>query len=31
MEGVNGLMIAADVFGQGHFTEYPSDKATVAL
>ena len=31
MEGVNGLMIAADVKGDGHFTEYPSDKPSVAL
>lgn len=31
MEGVNGLMIAADIIGQGHITEYPSDKSSVAL
>lgn len=31
MEGVNGLMIAADVVGEGHITEYPSDKPSVAL
>ena len=31
MEGVNGFLIAADVEGVGHFTEYPSDKETVAL
>ena len=31
MEGVNGLMVAADIYGDGHFTEYPSDKPTVAL
>ncbi len=31
MEGVNGLMIAADVEGDGHYTDYPSDKETVAL
>ena len=31
MEGVNGMMIAADVEGPGHFTKYPSDKPTVAL
>lgn len=31
MEGVNGLMIAADTVGVGHVTEYPSDKPTVAL
>lgn len=31
MEGVNGLMIAADMVGEGHITEYPSDKPSVAL
>ncbi len=31
MEGVNGLLVAADVTGDGHYTEYPSDKETVAL
>ena len=31
MEGVNGLMVAADVRGEGHYTAYPSDKETVAL
>jgi hypothetical protein len=31
MEGVNGLIVAADVKGIGHFTTYPSDKETVAL
>lgn len=31
MEGVNGLMIAADVVGPGHFTAYPSDKTSIAL
>jgi hypothetical protein len=31
VEGVNGLMIAADVLGKGHWTDYPSDKPTVAL
>ena len=31
MEGVHGLMIAADVKGDGHLTGYPSDKPTVAL
>lgn len=30
-EGVNGLMIAADVVGEGHYTEYPADKPSVAL
>ncbi|KAJ9148456.1 hypothetical protein NKR23_g4937 [Pleurostoma richardsiae] len=31
MEGVNGLVVATDVTGVGHYTEYPSDKETVAL
>lgn len=31
MEGVNGLIVAADVKGDGHYTEYPSDKSSVAL
>jgi hypothetical protein len=31
MEGVNGLIVAADTTGIGHYTEYPSDKETVAL
>lgn len=31
MEGVNPLMIAADYWGEGHFTAYPGDKTTVAL
>jgi hypothetical protein len=31
VEGVNGLMVAADVYGKGHWTDYPSDKPTVAL
>ena len=31
MEGVNGLLVATDVRGIGHYTEYPSDKETVAL
>lgn len=31
MEGVNGFLVAADVFGTGHNTTYPSDKETVAL
>lgn len=31
MEGVNGLMIAADMLGKGHVTEYPSNKESVAL
>lgn len=30
-EGVNGLMIAADTTGIGHYTEYPSEKQTIAL
>lgn len=31
MEGVNGLMIAADTVGKGHVTEYSSDRETHAL
>lgn len=31
MEGVNGLLVAADAAGEGHYTDYPSDKTTVAL
>ncbi|KAJ9628052.1 hypothetical protein H2203_003274 [Taxawa tesnikishii (nom. ined.)] len=31
MEGVNGLVVAADVIGVGHYTSYPSDKETIAL
>jgi hypothetical protein len=31
MEGVNGLIVAADTTGIGHHTAYPSDKETVAL
>lgn len=31
MEGVNGLLVANDVSGIGHYTTYPSDKETVAL
>lgn len=31
MEGVNGLLVAADAAGEGHYTEYPSDKTTIAL
>ena len=31
MEGVNGLIIAADVYGVGHYTRYPSDKVSAAL
>ncbi len=30
-EGVNALIVAADVRGDGHYTEYPSDKPSVAL
>lgn len=30
-EGANGLIVAADTVGDGHFTEYPSDKPSVAL
>ncbi|KAH8889046.1 hypothetical protein GQ53DRAFT_748530 [Thozetella sp. PMI_491] len=29
--GVNGFMIAIDIVGDGHYTEYPSDKPSVAL
>ena len=31
VEGVNGLIVAADTMGVGHHTAYPSDKETVAL
>jgi hypothetical protein len=31
VEGVNGLVVAADTAGIGHHTAYPSDKETVAL
>lgn len=31
IEGVNPLIIAADFWGEGHFTAYPGDKETVAL
>lgn len=31
MEGVNGLLVAVDVAGEGHYTDYPSDKTTIAL
>lgn len=31
VEGVNGLIVAADTRGEGHFTEYPSDKPSIAL
>lgn len=31
MEGVNGLLVAVDAAGEGHFTDYPSDKTTIAL
>lgn len=30
-EGVNPLSIATDTMGVGHYTDYPSDKSTVAL
>lgn len=30
-ECVNGLIVAVDTIGEGHFTDYPSDKETVAL
>ena len=31
MEGVNGLLLAADANGVGRYTDYPSDKTTIAL
>lgn len=31
MEGVNGLLVAVDAAGEGHYTNYPSDKTTIAL
>lgn len=31
MEGVNSLIVANDVRGEGHFTDYPSDKPSIAL
>ncbi|KAL4894297.1 hypothetical protein BDV59DRAFT_16806 [Aspergillus ambiguus] len=31
MEGVNGLLVAVDYAGMGHYTTYPSDKTTIAL
>ena len=31
LEGVNGLIVAADTRGEGHFTDYPSDKPSIAL
>jgi hypothetical protein len=31
MEGVNPVLVAADLTGSGHTTEYPSNKETVAL
>jgi hypothetical protein len=31
VEGVNGLIVAADTRGEGHFTDYPSDKPSIAL
>jgi hypothetical protein len=30
-EGAEGLIVANDVNGVGHFTEYPGEKETVAL
>lgn len=29
--GVNGLVVAADTTGEGHITDYPSDRVTTAL
>jgi hypothetical protein len=31
MEGVNNLLVASDLTGKGHVTDYPSDKDTIAL
>jgi hypothetical protein len=31
VEGVNSLIVAADTRGEGHFTDYPSDKPSIAL
>jgi hypothetical protein len=31
LEGLNGFIVAVDTVGMGHFTDYPSDKETVAL
>lgn len=31
LEGVNNLIVAADIIGDGHITDYPSDKTTIAL
>jgi hypothetical protein len=31
VEGVNNLIVANDVRGEGHFTDYPSDKPSIAL
>lgn len=31
VEGLNGFIVAVDTVGMGHFTDYPSDKETVAL
>ena len=31
MEGVNGLLVATDDSGVGHYTAYPSNKDTIAL
>ena len=31
MEGVHGLLVAVDAAGEGHYTNYPSDKTTIAL
>jgi hypothetical protein len=30
-QGADALMIAADIVGDGHYTEYPSEKESVAL
>lgn len=30
-DGINGLIIAVDTVGDGHYTEYPSTQPSVAL
>lgn len=30
-DGRNGLIVAMDMFGIGHYTEYPSDQPSIAL
>ena len=31
VEGMNSLIVANDVRGEGHYTDYPSDKPSIAL